>query len=63
MLTNVYCCSIMIIEIKKRGNKKMKTKYFKNWDEAKTFKNTVVCTDCGLSNDWEKGMYYVTYLC
>ena len=53
----------MIIEIKKRGNKKMKTKYFKNWDEAKNFKNTVVCTDCGLSNDWEKGMYYVTYLC
>ena len=41
----------------------MKTKYFKSWDEAEKFKNKVICTDCGLSNDLEKGMYYITYLC
>ena len=41
----------------------MKTKYFKSWKEAEAFKENIICVDCGLSNDFEKGMYFVTYLC
>ena len=41
----------------------MKTKYFKSWEEAEKFKETIICTHCGLSDNWDKGMYYVSYLC